>query len=74
MTLIKEVQKILLKSIELNGTTANDYKDTNGAQGGFSALLKVYGRENQPCKKCKTPIKKIVLAGRGTHYCPTCQK
>ncbi len=74
VTLIKEVQKILLKSIELNGTTANDYKDTNGAQGSFSALLKVYGREHEPCKKCKVPIKKIVLAGRGTHYCPTCQK
>lgn len=71
---IKEVKKILQKSIDLKGTTANDYVDTNGTQGGFSALLKVYGRENQPCLKCKTPIKKIVLAGRGTHYCPTCQK
>ena len=74
VSLIKEVQKILLKSIELNGTTANDYADTNGVQGRFSALLKVYGREDEPCRKCKSPIKKMVLAGRGTHYCPSCQK
>lgn len=43
LKVINEVQKILQKSIEMNGTTSNDYKDTNGAQGGFSALLKVYG-------------------------------
>ena len=71
---IKEVKKILQKSIDLNGTTSNDYVDTNGTQGGFSVLLKVYGRANLPCLKCKTPIKKIVLVGRGTHYCPTCQR
>jgi len=74
LKVITEVQKILQKSIELNGTTSNDYKDTNGAQGGFSALLKVYGRAGEPCKTCKMPIKKMVLAGRGTHYCSTCQK
>jgi formamidopyrimidine-DNA glycosylase len=74
LKLMKEMKKILLKSIGLNGTTANDYLDTNGVQGSFSALLKVYGRANKPCRTCKTAIKKIVLAGRGTHYCPACQK
>lgn len=70
----KEVQHVLRESIAQQGTSANDYVDTKGERGGFLELLQVYGRAGQPCVRCKTPIKKIVLGQRGTHYCPSCQK
>ncbi len=72
--LAEEIVNVLNESLAQKGTSANDYVDTDGSKGGFLALLKVYGRENQLCLKCSTPIKKIVQAGRGTHYCPNCQK
>lgn len=71
--LAQEVQKVLRDSLAQQGTSANDYVDTKGEQGGFLELLQVYGREGKPCVKCKTPIKKIVLGQRGTHFCPQCQ-
>lgn len=67
------IQSVLQASLNQKGTSAHDYLDTRGERGGFLALLRVYGRENKPCKTCKTSIKKIVLGQRGTHYCPTCQ-
>ncbi len=68
------IQEILQESIAQQGTSANDYVDTKGERGGFLDLLRVYQRGGEPCTTCKTPIKRIVLAQRGTHYCPTCQK
>lgn len=70
----QEVQNVLRESIAQQGTSANDYVDTKGERGGFLELLRVYGREGKPCIRCKTPIKKIVLGQRGTHYCPNCQQ
>jgi len=69
-----EAQNILRESIAQKGTSANDYVDTAGERGGFLELLRVYGRQGEPCRTCKTPIKKIVLVQRGTHFCPKCQK
>ena len=43
-------------------------------RGWFQMEHRVYGRESEPCLVCKTPIKRIVIAGRSSHYCPTCQK
>lgn len=70
----QEVQNVLRESITQQGTSANDYVDTKGEKGGFLESLQVYGREKELCVRCKTPIKKIVLGQRGTHYCPSCQK
>lgn len=70
---MRHAQEILRESITQKGTSANDYVDTRGDRGGFLGLLRVYGREGEPCHKCKEKIKKIVLAQRGTHYCPSCQ-
>lgn len=73
LRLAEEIQSVLHASIAQQGTSANDYVDTHGERGGFLALLCVYGREGEPCCTCSTPIKKIVVAQRGTHYCPQCQ-
>lgn len=70
----KAIQQVLKESLAQQGTSANDYVDTRGERGGFLELLRVYGREGRLCRNCKKPVKKIVLAQRGTHYCPTCQK
>ncbi len=74
LRLAEEIQSVLNDSIAQKGTSASDYVDADGVRGGFLAFLRVYGRGGEPCSTCQTPIKKIVLAQRGTHYCPTCQK
>lgn len=68
------VQDVLQESIAQKGTSANDYVDAKGERGGFLGLLRVYGREHEPCVNCTTPITRIVHASRGTHYCARCQK
>lgn len=71
----KAIKVILRKAIKCRGTTFNDYVDASGNQGNFIKLLKVYGREKKKCLECRTGvIKKIKLAGRGTRYCPQCQR
>lgn len=74
LRLAEEIQKVLHESIAQKGTSANNYVDANGTRGGFLSLLRIYGRGGQPCVQCGTTIKKIVHAGRGTHFCPECQK
>lgn len=73
-SLMSHVKELLAEAVAQRGTSANDYVDTEGKQGGFLGLLRVYGREGEPCIVCKTPIKKIVHVQRGTHYCPRCQE
>lgn len=68
------VQKSLRGSLEARGTSANDYVDLYGKKGENVARLKVYGRAGEPCPRCRGPIKKIAFAGRGTHFCPACQR
>jgi len=72
--LFKEINKLIKKAISHRGTTFSNYVDSKGQKGNFSNLLKVYGRGGKPCVVCGTPIFKIKIAGRGTHYCPNCQK
>jgi formamidopyrimidine-DNA glycosylase len=68
------VQKVLKTAIAAGGSSISDYVDADGEEGLFQIQHRVYGREGKPCARCKTPIKKIVVGGRGTHYCPKCQK
>lgn len=74
VNLMTHVKELLQEAVEQRGTSANDYVDTEGKKGGFLSLLRVYGRAGEPCVNCKTPIKKIILAQRGTHYCQECQR
>jgi formamidopyrimidine-DNA glycosylase len=68
------LQKVLNEAIKLGGSSVSDYVDADGERGFFQIRHLVYGREGEPCRKCKTPIKRIVIAGRSSHYCPRCQK
>ncbi|WP_188759208.1 bifunctional DNA-formamidopyrimidine glycosylase/DNA-(apurinic or apyrimidinic site) lyase [Edaphobacter acidisoli] len=66
--------KVLKAAIKLGGSSVSDYVDAEGVAGFFQLHHHVYSRTGEPCRVCKTPIKRIVLAGRSTHYCPSCQK
>lgn len=68
------LQKVLQAAIKAGGSSVSDYVDADGEKGFFQIQHRAYGREGKPCLTCKTPIKKIVVGGRGTHYCPKCQK
>jgi formamidopyrimidine-DNA glycosylase len=66
--------KVLTEAIELGGSSVSDYVDADGVAGFFQLRHHVYSRTGQPCRVCGTPIKRIVIGGRSTHYCTTCQK
>lgn len=66
--------EVLQHAISLGGSSVSDYVDANGVRGFFQLEHRVYLRTGQPCLVCGTPIRRIVLAGRGTHFCPVCQK
>jgi len=68
------VQQVLKEAIALGGSSVSDYVDAAGEEGLFQLQHRVYGREGEPCLVCKTPIKRLVIAGRSSHYCPKCQK
>ena len=72
--LYRAVQQVLKQAIAAGGSSINDYVDSNGDPGAFQLQHRVYGREGEPCLVCGTPIKRIVIAGRSSHYCPKCQK
>jgi formamidopyrimidine-DNA glycosylase len=65
---------VLKSAIQAGGSSVSDYVDADGVRGFFQIQHRVYGREGEPCATCGTPIRRIVLAGRSTHYCPKCQK
>ena len=72
--LFAAVKEVLKEAIALGGSSISDYVDSDGEEGLFQIKHRVYGREGEPCLVCKTPIKRIVIAGRSSHYCPKCQK
>jgi len=70
----RAIQEILRAAIAAGGSSISDYVDALGEKGWFQAEHRAYGREGEPCKVCGTPIKKILVAQRGTHFCPKCQR
>jgi formamidopyrimidine-DNA glycosylase len=72
--LLASVKEVLREAIALGGSSISDYVDADGEEGFFQLQHRVYGREGESCLVCKTPIKRIVIAGRSSHYCPKCQK
>jgi formamidopyrimidine-DNA glycosylase len=68
------IREILHEAIAQGGSSISDYVDANGQRGWFQIRHRVYGREDQPCLACGTPVRKILVAQRGTHFCPKCQK
>jgi len=71
--LYQALKRVLTQAIKLGGSSISDYVDSNGDEGFFQLKHRVYGREGKPCLVCKTPIKRLVIAGRSSHYCPACQ-
>ena len=69
----RATKAILTAAIRHCGTTFSDFQDTTGSTGGYVKYLKVYGREEEPCRKCGTPIERFTQAQRSTYLCPHCQ-
>ena len=76
INLIKNIRKILNKSISLGGSSIKDFKDTHGKSGNFQQFFHVYGRENEKCLRslCRGKIIKISISNRSSFYCNKCQK
>jgi formamidopyrimidine-DNA glycosylase len=68
------LRQILAHAIRLGGSSVSDYVGADGERGFFQLEHCVYQRAGEPCRRCQTPIRRIELAGRGTHYCPVCQR
>jgi formamidopyrimidine-DNA glycosylase len=67
------LRQVLKDAIRLGGSSVSDYVDADGVRGFFQLEHRVYQRTGLPCLRCGTPIRRILLGGRGTHYCPRCQ-
>lgn len=69
------VRPVLEAGLTHGGTSLDDlaYLLPDGRAGEYAARLKVYGREGQPCRRCGTPVERVVLGGRSSHFCPVCQ-
>lgn len=69
----KALREVLKHAIRLGGSSVSDYVDAEGVRGFFQLEHRVYQRTGEPCRKCGTPIRRVAVAGRSTHYCPGCQ-
>ena len=72
--LTRAIKDTLKTAVKRQGSTLRDYSTPDGGQGSMQDRFRVYGREGLPCQRCGTPIDKIRTAGRGTWYCPNCQR
>lgn len=73
-SLFRQINNTLHEAIEHKGSSVDNYVQLSGEPGGYVKYHKVYDRQGKPCLVCKTPIKRISLGGRGTYFCPRCQK
>lgn len=71
--LLRCIKRVLREAIRAGGTSVRNYRRPGGTGGMFQRRLRVYGREGLPCRRCRTPVAKEFLHGRGTHFCPACQ-
>jgi formamidopyrimidine-DNA glycosylase len=67
------IQKVLQLGIDREGASINDYIKPDGSKGDMQNAVAVYGRTGMPCHQCGRAIRRIVLGGRSTHFCPNCQ-
>lgn len=70
----RHMKVILKKSIKLKGDSTSDYRLLDGKKGGYQNFHLVYNRKNKNCFKCRALIERTVVGGRGSYYCPKCQK
>jgi formamidopyrimidine-DNA glycosylase len=69
----QSVRKILTAAIRLRGSSVSDYVDSDGNRGEFQFRHRVYQREGKPCVRCREKIRRVIVAGRSSHFCPRCQ-
>ena len=72
-SLVKAIKKVLRRAIKVGGTTLKDFVDGDGQAGYFQIQLKVYGQAGEACPNCQRPLQKIVVGGRSTFFCSSCQ-
>ncbi|MEK7504233.1 MAG: DNA-formamidopyrimidine glycosylase family protein [Patescibacteria group bacterium] len=72
--LLEKIKLVLEDGIKYGGASMSDYVDANGEGGSYQNHFRVYKQDGKQCQRCKSVIKKIVMGGRGTYYCPECQK
>ncbi len=72
--LLEYAKRVLVQAIDDGGSTIKSYHPKDGISGNFQTKLKVYDKEGQPCPCCQTPLRKIRVGGRGTTFCPNCQR
>ena len=70
----RALRSVLRSAIRAGGTTLRNYRDANGDEGLFGRVLRAYGREGEPCTRCRTPIERVVFGGRSAFCCPRCQE
>ena len=70
----REIVATLSEAVKKGGSTIRSYVNSQGEIGMFQLELYAYGRKGEECKRCGTPLEKTTVGGRGTHYCPQCQK
>jgi formamidopyrimidine-DNA glycosylase len=71
---VKAAKAVLREAVRHRGSSISDYLDGEGRPGSFQARFCVYDREGQPCRSCKTPIRREIRGGRSAFFCPTCQR
>jgi len=74
LRLYDAIQQVLAEAIRAGGSSISDYVDASGGSGLFQLQHRVYQRTGKPCLVCGTGIKRVVIAGRSSHYCPSCQR
>jgi formamidopyrimidine-DNA glycosylase len=69
-----ELQKVLRRAIALRGSSISDFLDAEGMPGEYQLHHRAYGREGKPCFRCKKTIRRAIVAGRSSYFCPNCQR
>lgn len=72
--LFQSIETVLHKGLEAGGASERNYVNALGEAGEYQKFFKVYNKQDKPCPVCGTPVEKIILSGRGTFFCPNCQK
>jgi formamidopyrimidine-DNA glycosylase len=72
--LLAGLRRVMQRSIETGGSSISDYVAPDGSDGGYQDERRVYAREGEPCSKCGTKIRRVVIGQRSAHYCPACQR
>jgi formamidopyrimidine-DNA glycosylase len=73
LSLHAAVREVLAEAIRFRGSSISDYVDADGKRGEFHLKHRVYQRDGQPCLRCKVKIRRLIVAGRSSHFCPRCQ-